>query len=1834
MKKTITQLAFFFATLFISISAYSQNYVDFYAYPDNNCAPAQLYITNYSSISNIGPIDYRWIIDGTIVSYEASPSVPFPLGEGDHPVTLEVWDLSDNSLLGTQTYNTFIYGKITDFNISTGAQICPGQTVTFSINNVNSSSWDFGYYDYFTTSVSQESSPSFTYEKAGNYTVTLIANNFCGTDTVKKVISVSNAANPTITAAGIQVLSSCVNDPVKFSTYEPYASYFWEFGDGKSSTSAKPIYTYGSSGTEAFTAKLTVTNQCGGASTVDFPVQLQEGIGANASFNYVILTGYSACPGTPIEFKAQGEGTYFWDFGDGNTSTERNKIHYFGREGEYLVTLTVTNGCYNSTSQTNYVNIVTDNYSNSLYPYFSFETPTDGNEVNNDTLYLCPGQNASFLNQTYGESGTIFTWNFGEGPLYRAFNASHVYTNPGIFEVVLTASNICGGSSSYSKYVKVDNGIIPNVQLMSNPTVICPGEEIYFWDDNYNPLRNYTYSIIFGDGNSVNNIKEITDPYLETIASHSYNSGGSYTYSFFASNACGKTVSANGVITVSSSTAREPFYFIENSTIDKSIIEPADWSVRNSPTDFEVEIPIIWPSWIASYGTDFYVFLYYGGYEQHYEGNVSYPDGIVRFTSTDIATGTTVKAYVPSTNLTDPNIGIAAGYFCGGVASNIINPEASGALQENYYMHVFSIPVIPSGSTNLAAQNMNITIEFWDGVCNSERIENQWYREIEPGVFVILSIYESGYEIYFRDGVTDYNKSKFYEGGQLTKISKDTITLQSYYNCGLFGNYRIVKPDDNWIQFIPIDEQCPDRASFITGTFQKIVYTEGAFFAACPGDMVQFKIAGGSSYRWDFDDGNTSTLQYPLHAYGSEGIYNASVIATNSCGRKDTLYSKVTIANKKSLPAYFHLSEGERATGDSITFIAESVHSSSFDSNTYLWNFGDGTTSTLKRPVHAFRKAGEYTISLTTTNGCGTSTYSQLVYINTKFRLCDAQFNFYQDESVSFSDASFGNPTAWAWDFGDGTYSTEPNPTHNYLRDGIYMVTLTIFNQETNCLASISKKVVSGDLTCDSEFDMQINTNSGLASFFARSESNTAYYWDFGDGQFSTEINPVHTYKKSGIFKASLSVYDQASGCKSESSKNLKLIPEGGAMMLADFSYFADPSGLTVSFSDLSSQNTSNWYWTMGDGKVVKAQQNPVHTYSKPGTYKVCLMVYDNISTLSNSICKEIRVGNVVCDVKSDFAYFITPAELSVAFTSQTKGAADNYFWNFGDGSTSTLENPIKKYSEPGYYKVSLAVRNSSDKCIDQLVKTITVGGSDCKARYSYRMEPENSTVHFKDNSWGEIDYYYWDFGDGSFGVLPNPDHQYKKGGMYEVSHTVIDFDKECMDMTVQQIQLGEVSCAADFVTYIDSANYTAYFTNRILGESTAVLWSFGDGKYSTDQNPVHKFPGAGIYSAGLNTYDFNTGCMDYYHEMLLIGEIGIDCNSDFIYRVNPLNKEVLFSNKSTGNIVESLWNFGDDSENSSETNPPHTYEKAGYYYVSLSVINSKGVKNMKGKWIMVQSNSVNECRADFMFTIDSLSRKVKFVDNSFGDINKYTWDFGDGSPDSASFLQNPTHTYAQKGYYLAKLKVENSLTGCTSSEYKLLNVAETQILKASFGYEAFEPDKKRAGYPVDLVSASSGDGATVEWDFGDKQIKKDAFTVMDSTSGIVTHYYALPGKYRVCLRITDPVSGQSDESCRFVYTKYGVKVDEIIETGFNLNVYPNPLIDFTNINYSLSQSQHIEISIFDQLGRKVETLVKARNDEGNHSVVWDTKTRTTGVYLLKFVTSDQIVTRQLVITK
>ena len=1815
----------------------SQDFVSFSMGYSGNCEPVDITLTNTSTLqAPVGGPYFDWFIDGVKVdSVEFPPTLP--LFAGDHTVELYVSD--DNGLIGTYSENIQVLGVIDTFLVHPSGNVCPGEEVVLQVGpDPWYVEWDFADGSIFNESTKYYSYTTHIFDDPGTFPVSVYVENECGANTVTQDVIVSQDAVPDFMPYVVGSPFVCPNEGIRFTVDGEYASYLWDFGDGNTGVKQTVVHAFPDQGQAEYQVSLTVTNSCGNSNTRSIMVYISTDLPADAGFN-IDYNSYSGlpCPGTDIKFVPYSSGMHSWQFGDGNVSDLEEPVYRFSRDGDYPVTHIITTGCGQTDTVTQVLTIQSNPEEAAWGLGYIFEKADEswGEPAYGDTIMACPGENLIIRNTTYYDGEVIYDWDFGDGTTLAARDASHVYPTPGVYKLSLTARTPCGGITEFSRYVDVNPAVEPVASLGIVPQVICPDETVYFYDDGFNPQNNYIYSIDFGDGTSVSDLRLPNDPELQTLAQHSYPAGGPYDFVFTVKNICGNSLEQRGTISVDPDDTRKPFYYVSNSTSSGDDQPPADWSARTDASDHQFDISIQWPAWQPAYGNTFFIFFWYEGL--YIDQEPGQPDGIVQFTSDQILSGEVVTAYVPMNLMGNNTVGMAAGYFCNGILRLDDEPEAWGTLIDGSGAMVPEVPLNPGGMTNIMDVSPNgiIIDPTWNGICNSDLPFGRWYRKIDDDVYAVLEMYDSegfyGYYMEYRNDLTNWTESAYISSGPFIFPNDPDMTIVQFQDegCGSYVDYSFIKPTADELEFPPSDDSCPERVQFLSGTFTRMS-DDYYDLSVCPGDLVKFQVAGGVSYEWDFGDGVTSTEQFPVHAYAAPGIYDAKVTATNACGRQDILNTTVTISDSNKPNVSFNVLNWDIHRLDSIRFRLDQYfnYPGMIDNNIYEWDFGDGKVSNLPNPVHVYNEAGKYKVVLQVSNGCGSDKAELNIEVKEIPALCEAKYSFTVDgTTLSFNDLSLGSPTAWEWDFGNGDFSNEQNPVYDFVTDGKYYVTLTIFNEQTQCVSTVTLKIKVGKVDCDADFSYLVNPTTGLVKFTNLSENYTAVSWDFGDGTFSDLQDPAHTYSKYGIYPVCLTIIDEDTGCQSTTCKEIFVGPPDTSFIKADFSFFLQDDKKTVLFSDLSAGNPTNWYWTTGDGKIYTTPEVK-HTYPKEGIYKVCLVVFDEESGLSDEICKEVVVGDLACRLEADFDFYLNNATMEVKFENKSLGSPDVWFWSFGDGGTSERYAPVHLYKKPGFYLVSLSIYDATNDCMDHYAEFIQVGEVECRAGFDMSINPDTREVKFMNTSTGPISAYFWDFGNGRYSKMKDPVITYERNGVYPVSLTVIDSNLICMDMAFEEIQVGGIDCSAGFDYYVDSLKNTAYFYNRQIGDATQLLWLFGDGTYNTKINPKHKFAAPGYYTVSLNTYNSTNNCMDYYEETILVGSEGQDCRSNFIFKPEDDGLTFRFQEKASGDIQYQTWNFG-DGNTSQALDPVHTFPAEGYYLTCLTVYNSFGIPNMKCKWVPVVSETDGKCRTDFMFTVDSTTREVIFNDLSWGEPDTWNWDFGDGN---TSQEKNPVHVYAEKGFYTVELKTRNSQTGCVSHEVKLLNVADEFLLKASYTYEVIDPGKKVSGYPVDFVGASSGEGASFEWDFGDDKLK--SFTVMDSTSRIVTHYYELPGTYTACLRVSDPIIGQTDVYCKQVTTANAVTAPVTTIDLCSIKTYPNPANAYTNVKYYLPERTFIEITVFDELGRRVETLVRTEKDEGEHELLWDTSNKHTGIYHIKLLTGKEVRIYPMVIAR
>ncbi|MBP7808083.1 MAG: PKD domain-containing protein [Bacteroidia bacterium] len=390
---------------------------------------------------------------------------------------------------------------------------------------------------------------------------------------------------------------------------------------------------------------------------------------------------------------------------------------------------------------------------------------------------------------------------------------------------------------------------------------------------------------------------------------------------------------------------------------------------------------------------------------------------------------------------------------------------------------------------------------------------------------------------------------------------------------------------------------------------------------------------GANLYNWNFGDGFTSNAVSPSNTYSTSGTYSIVLIANTAAGCSDTIYKVVTISS---------ISQSIFTSTNSICDSTVYLNNNSIGANTYLWNFGDGSTSSLSNPgQHVYSNSGTYTISLITNPGtsCADTAY-QTISIS---KNVISQFNISSSPctmSVStINTSSFA--TTYLWDFGDGFTSTSNNSSHNYSSTGNYTIAL-IANPGTTCADTTYQPVtISGAPVA--LFSYIQDPCSGTVTFTNNSINSTSYQWNFGGANTSNLTNPTFNFNKPGTYTVSLTA-QPSFPCASTVTQTIVV---SFMQVTANFSYHNPQYTNDVYFTNLS-QNAIKYEWSFGDGFSATGFE-PSHTYSQMGEFTTCLLATNSIGC-SDIICKRIKVD-------SDWTLYIPDA-----FTPNTDGLNDLFF--------------------------------------------------------------------------------------------------------------------------------------------------------------------------------------------------------------------------------------------------------------------------------------------------------------------------------------------------------------------------------------------------------------------------------------------------------------------------------------------------------------------------------------------------------------------------------------------
>lgn len=835
---------------------------------------------------------------------------------------------------------------------------------------------------------------------------------------------------------------------------------------------------------------------------------------------------------------------------------------------------------------------------------------------------------------------------------------------------------------------------------------------------------------------------------------------------------------------------------------------------------------------------------------------------------------------------------------------------------------------------------------------------------------------------------------------------------------------------------------------------------------------------GTVSYSWRFGDGSPLSAQVnPSHLYSAQGLYNVTLIASSSDGCIDSTVNQVDIPN-------VNISSSINAPDTACVnqpVIFTNFSTPSADSSG--WKFGDGTENTGSSVSKTYRAPGTYNVKLTNLfTSCLDSVIKKIVVLDAPradFTSADT-VSCRSPHTVRFTDQSSG-AVSWLWDFGDGTSSTERNPSKEYTALGRFDVSLTITSRN-GCTNTLVKKEFVKLVTPSIRFTNL--PDSGCAPITIRPQADiravdgvASYFWTFGDGTTSTQENTTKTYSTEGIYDVTLAITTRG-GCVQTLSVPGAVktgVKPGANFTGAPLDLCA---GGPVNFLDLSTGIITGWRWDYGDtaNKVgdSSTKKNPSYQYTDTGRFTVKLFVFNNGCADSMVKPAYVRAYGAV----ARFGYEVSCVnKRQVSFLDSSLNAA-SISWDFGDGSpTSTQANPKHTFPALGVYKVTLtAVRGACTYILSKTIKLV-----DEQANFNIspltlcKGAKTTLTASAIDSN---VLKYEWDYGNGLF-VLGDSvfTHVYDTPRVY-VARLAIKEINGCTDTVTRNIGVGGPQAKFLALNPTGCVGFTVNFSDTSLSDGVNAIvsrvWDYGDGAVQSvnAQAVSHQYNQPGFFSVKLKVTDA-VGCVDSLVQNSLVVASNPKAAFSVPNSISCPGKNVQFLTQSTGAIISHQWSFG-NGNTSSFRNPQNAYSAVGKYDVKLTVADRFGCldSTIRTEHILIDTPFASFSVSDSVANCPPLI--VKFTNTSTFQ-QTFRWDFGDGD---ISVIDTPTHLYDIPGSYFSRLII-TSPGGCTDTSVKKITV---------FGPKGvLTADLPGGCLPVTFnfrVRTTNTD--SVFWDFGD----------------------------------------------------------------------------------------------------------------------------------------------------
>jgi PKD repeat protein len=569
--------------------------------------------------------------------------------------------------------------------------------------------------------------------------------------------------------------------------------------------------------------------------------------------------------------------------------------------------------------------------------------------------------------------------------------------------------------------------------------------------------------------------------------------------------------------------------------------------------------------------------------------------------------------------------------------------------------------------------------------------------------------------------------------------------------------------------------------------------------------------------------------------------------------------------------------------------------------------------------------------------------------------------------------------------------------------------------------------------------------------------------------------------------------------------------------------------------------------------------------------------------------------------------------------------------WDFGDNTTSTLQNPSHMFADTGSYVVKLIVTTNAG-CSSAYSRIIHVYPNPVVSFTSSNL-CQNANVQFTGNAstFGyPVNQWSWYFNDPASGIndsslLQNPKHVFSLNGTYSVRLIVSNING-CADTAVNNVIIKPAP-VTDFSSSLSCKSDLTQFTdNTVLPSATSIqssFWNFGDLVTSTLLNPKHIYSANVSYSV-THVITATNGCKDTTIKTITVYPKPF---AYFTYGNTCVGTPTYFNDLSVisgATITGWQWSFGTGT--SSLQNPQHTFATSGNINTQLIVISDQGCKDTTIQSVTIHSNPV----ASFTFNpAYGTPPLTAFFNNTSTGASSYSWNFDDGS--ALSTLISPSHIFNDTGSFQVSLAAINAF-GCTDTIVHSINTALRITDAGIAGFTtSFQNNFLTVTAQIDNhgtvdihtmeLYAKVNDGPFIKEEWGGSLLKDGTmFYTFNSDLFVANedHY--------VCVSIQKPNGLNDDRPADNEFCQ------TLTIAGFQtFSPYPNPTENMIALPVFMPVSNDLSIVLYNSQGKKIEDVYSGSLEEGFHTIQFNTEGLNAGLYVFKIKYKDETVVRKFI---